>query len=883
MGNLPSAPSIGAPNVSNALPSSTAAQQNTAKVGNANPTVYPWGTPTSSSQNNSTSQPRFFFPVTIDGSRWDGLFPYRFVVIDTSKPGNPIVNYNSQNNNDSVTSDVYGKNGVFTIAFQQLSQQWVCQLPITPEQLNITDLFSITTSATLRGVIEEHNGVKFKTITASGTFGVWPSRQTVVNPPGTPSLVQSLFGGTLEALGNLQSSAQRVFNTINTGHPASKPTTVTPSKSPEGLASTGYYQAMFLQQFLEQYAEAKKIPANAGWRLVFDIPKQNQSFIVTPVQFVWQQTVNKPIQTLYTLQLKAWRRVDLKQKVSPAPPSIQTVSPGILQRILNTLTAAQQLCSSAISLIGAVTSDIEAPLEALRQTAMLVKDYAGIFQTAADLPFQLQTAFASAIGDAINTIQSINGLPVAASSNSEVAAPLAAIQQAYTQNEGLSMAAVANGQLGNAAAQLQINNPANTVFANPQANYALFSQVPVDNLVLSTAQQNDVDNALEAARALTVADLLNNRAIILKLALLLSNFFGSGDAYYNEIFGLPPPLVTAVPINIDQYEFLQSLYDVLQSYDILTATTQLDDNNIQSNMQYVAGLASEAGIEFTIPNSMILVPVPFGLTIEGIALRYLGDPQLWLDIVTLNNLKEPYIDEDGFQYPLLSNAYGRQITVGSNENLYIGQTVTLYSATQAPSVRTILGIDTLSSSSYLITLNGNPNLNNFTTIDQAYLQAYLPGTVNSQQKIYVPSNITPEATPTIVVPASTSVDPLTGLSQVDILLQSNGDIALNNYGDFRYSYGMTNIVQALQIKMGTVAGTVLLHPEFGVGIPPGTSNGSVNVQQIYSSINKQIQQDPRFAGLSNLNINLAGPKLSINMAVQLANQQGVFPITFQST
>ena len=32
---------------------------------------------------------------------------------------------------------------------------------------------AINTSATLRGVLEEHNGVKFKMINAAGSFGVW--------------------------------------------------------------------------------------------------------------------------------------------------------------------------------------------------------------------------------------------------------------------------------------------------------------------------------------------------------------------------------------------------------------------------------------------------------------------------------------------------------------------------------------------------------------------------------------------------------------------------------------------------------------------------------------------------------------------------------------
>src|SRR3984957_4465216 len=248
MSNFPTGPNLTNPQLSNQLPGGTGNQQSNKMLGNATPTVFPWGTPTSQSRNHSTSSPRFFFPITIAGDRWNKLYPYRFLVIDTTK-GNQVVNGPANSAGTSVLFNA-GSNGNFTLAFENLTNQWVFQLPITPEQLNITDLFAITTSATLRGVMEEHNGVKFKPITASGTFGVWPSRPNITAPPGTPSLVQSLFGGTLEAVGNLVNAAHNVVNTFTTGHPATKPKTIQPEESDAGLASTGYYQALFLEQFL---------------------------------------------------------------------------------------------------------------------------------------------------------------------------------------------------------------------------------------------------------------------------------------------------------------------------------------------------------------------------------------------------------------------------------------------------------------------------------------------------------------------------------------------------------------------------------------------------------------------------------------------------------
>lgn len=820
----------------------------------------------------SGSPPSTFFKfITIKPDRWDQLFPYRLIVIDSRK-GNQVVGGSA-----STSITVKGGSTNAIVNFEPLGRQWIFSLPITPGQLSIMDQYAISTTATLRGVLEEHGGLKFKMINASGTMGVWPYRQSVTNPPQSPSILQSVFGGTIEAFGNVLDQVQKVINTATGNHPANKPVSKRPEDVPGFSTSTGYYHAMALQQFLEQYAEAKKNPANVGWRLVFDIPKQNTSYVVTPMQYTWQQNATKPLEILYNFQLKGWRRIDLQEKISPTKPDIQPISPGILQRILNTISEARQATSSATNLIGAVRSDLETPLDVLRQTSLFVKDLAGVAITAADLPFQLQRDYASSIAASLailaSSISSTNSDPTVRSSLNSIVA-------SQNRSEGLTLDAVSGGQLGTAAQIAKSLDPSNNVFSQPEKNFTLMDQAPVVSLSLTDAQQAAIDQAIDDARQTTVDTLKQYRATIQQLALQLSNSFGTGSAYYNQVYGLPPPTPRIQPITLDEYDLLDNLYEVMQSYDILCATTQIDDQNKQTNMDYVAGLADTSGIPFNVPNSKILAPVPFGLTIEGIALRYLGDAQRWLEIVTLNNLRDPYIDENGFQLVLLSNATGRQITVDSQDNLYIGQRVLLMSQTQTPSARVILGIDRLSDTSFLLTLDGLPNLDNFVTADGAFLQAYLPGTVNSQQKIFIPSDLPVPNDPNIVVPPSTSGDPLTGMSKVDWLLTDTGDLAVNNYGDFRYASGITNIIQALKIKIGTKKGTVLTHPEFGLGLKAGVMNSDITVQDIYNSLTKLIEEDPRFQGLDNLQVTLNGPTLNLNMGVVLAGQSGVFPVNF---
>jgi hypothetical protein len=829
-----------------------------------------------------------FFPqLSPNPALWDKLCYYRFVVIDTFN-GNKVVGGGPQR----IIIEPLGNS---TLAFIPMDDSWEIRFPITPQQLSITDQFAINTSATLRGILEEHSGIRFKNIAIKGTFGVWPGRPSIAPQPGTPNALQSIFGNTIQAAQNVATQFTSAINNITTGSNASKPInyrpdntypnetvsvsnlTTDPNES-EGFG-TGYYQTIMLQQFLEQYAEAKRNPNNAGYRLVFDIPKQNQSFVVTPMSFNWEESVNHPMEIDYTLQLKAWRRIDLNQSPVLNQLQVTQLTPGVLQNILNTITAAQNTAAAAYALIGAVRSDVDNILNIIRQTGIFVKQLAGVALAVSDLPAQLVGDAKSTISNFASTLN-INNLFPSSPTPAVTGQQLSQIIKLTNLNEGLSPAAVANGQIGNSAAVSASLNPSNNVFANPLQNPTLFSQIPVNSLSLNNAQQNALQTELNTVNNFTVQDLKNMSNTMLTLCTQLSNSFGAGNSYYSTLFNQPAPLVRTEPMTLDEFDILQTFYSLVESYNVLTATSQLDDQQILNNMQYVQALASTSDIEFSISNSKIQVPVPYGLNVEQIAQRYLQDSQRWLEIVTLNELREPYIDESGFQYALLSNANGRNIVIGASDDLFVGQTIYLNSSTQSPSARTILDIVPLSQVSFLLTLDGLANLDNYTFADGAYIQAYLPGTVNSQNVIFVPSDL--ETTPydMISIPSSVANVNLVGLSKVDWLLDQYGDLAVTNTGDFRLAAGITNLVQALAIKFGTQVGTSLLDPTFGLGVKAGTSVNTVNASDIYLQIVQMVTADSRFSSVSGLQVTLNGPSLGINLLVGLAGVSGVFPIAF---
>jgi len=333
-------------------------------------------------------------------------------------------------------------------------------------------------------------------------------------------------------------------------------------------------------------------------------------------------------------------------------------------------------------------------------------------------------------------------------------------------------------------------------------------------------------------------------------------------------------------MTIDEFDILKKLYDSIQGIGILTINDDINQNQ-NAAYEFVRAEAEDADIPFEDSSTKIRVPVPFGLDIEQIAARYLGDQERWIEIATLNALKSPYIDEEGFFKDFLSNGDGRQFNVNSKENLFIGQDIVIFSNTQPRQRRTIINVEKINETNFLITVDGLDNLDIFTTADNAKIQAYLPGTVNSQDQIFIPSEL--PATDDLVtrpIPIAQD-DALTSLSRIDILLTDNNDIALNSFGDLRLAYGLTNLFQSLKLKFITEPGQLIRHPSYGSGVRPGISIAETSATEIYNTVSALIAQDSRYSGIDRFQVNIDGPYLDIRMTVFIANGLGVFPISFR--
>ena len=144
--------------ISNAvrLPEAFQQQKNT----NTNTGAVPW-----SSRGLDSIESAFFKPFEIDAQRWNKLYPYRLLVVDVVD--GVVISGRNGSLGGKIQTEISTSGLNYIIDQELLTGNWEARLPITPQQLQVSDTYAINTSATMRGVVEEHNGTRFKMITMS--------------------------------------------------------------------------------------------------------------------------------------------------------------------------------------------------------------------------------------------------------------------------------------------------------------------------------------------------------------------------------------------------------------------------------------------------------------------------------------------------------------------------------------------------------------------------------------------------------------------------------------------------------------------------------------------------------------------------------------------
>lgn len=794
----------------------------------------------------------------VDYLRWNQNYPYQLILV--KRDGDQYIRDNEAN-------------------------KWNFTLPISPTSVSFDMPFAIRAGAQLDGFYEQHGGAPVRNITMQGTTGVLPLKGSTQTRNFNAAL-GGIFAGTLAAAQRTAQSATGI--TV-------KPNIVSDdeflSNDNEIAKTSGYAQFRRLQEFFENYVAFKKSDKGRDYMLALAIWKDEAIYLVTPTRFTVARSAESPYEYPYQLAFRAWKRIKLNQS-GPSANLFRPVTRDAskLGKMLQSIDQARRVLEGARDTIAAVGGDIEHTIfEPLRELTFWVKDLLGIPYTIADLPVQIARDCKDAIVTAVGVMYLAQGVPDAFTNASQEAHDtFVSIADLASQTDQTTTGGINYDPHVNVPNPLVVNQyyPAsshigNTVFEDISDNYEFFNLINFSQLNVSPVLVRAVINERDRIRQKTRLDFEQQRDTMVQALADFSDLVGAGNSTFTSTYSRPTVTTTRIP-SLNDYQIMFHMNRVIMELNRLAASGETNRFKIDS-LNYVAGFATRSGIAFNVPTSKFAVPMPYGMTLEQLSTRYLGTPDRWIEIATLNGLRAPYVDEVGFDLPLLVNAQSTQVEVADSTNLFVGQQVWISSTTTTRTSGNIVYIEKISDTRSVIGINAPIDLSVYTTLAQATLHAFLPDTVNSMMQIYIPSDEEPadDDYKSKSIPGINYFDPLVEAAGVDVLLTESLDLAITPDGDCRLAVGLANVVQTARIRLSTPQGTLNRHPNFGLAIAPGVSTADVDAQALLDSCKNLFSDDPTFTGVTSAFVQKQGPGTTIAITVGVQGVVQPIPIGFK--
>lgn len=755
---------------------------------------------------------------------------------------------------------------------------WTFTLPVPPQELSLAMPMAINTTPTFGGIVEEHNGAPFRMIALSGTTGVNAERgsaKSVRSYADIQSAIKTSVNvnqAPTPTAGGIAPSGLLRLNE-NTGWLNIQP--LSAYASGEDLATTtGYYQFRLLQRFLEGYVNLKKKASGAKYRLAFAIWKDEAVYIVTPLQFEVKRSASSPLEYMYSLQLRAWKRITLESDFETEYPHEAKFSSGYMQQKLVAAQECKSFLDDAYQLYKDGQRTYNAAMNAISKAQEVARQAVGYLKVALNLGLFVTELSPELLGK----LASEEGMRWARLFGYEPALITQSTRLYRNVFGSTTPQQITTVGVGNVVA-LARKQQAITPNAAP---------VEIDSLNLSPTLRTLIENEKQSYRTLTRSDFESMRDDLMAAMAEFSASVGlsTTNQTANESTTQTVNAVTNAQTTEPSEKDYQTIFQMNRLAMVLNGMAASSKVNLNqfTPMDYVAGLATRSSIAFKVPQSKYGVPFPYGYTLEQLARDYLKDPNRWMEIATLNGLQAPYVDEVGVTVELAVNGAERTLVVELADDITVmhGQSITIASDTVPREKRVVQQVEKRDSVT-VIRVDGEPDLGKFTVNGKASIHFYRPNTVNSQMMIYIPS----DAEPTQQDYATKSIPGLANLQQmiaaggVDLQLTNAMDLAVTPDGDCKLAIGLTNLIQRVRIAFSTPPGGLLQHPDFGLGLTPGISTADLSAESILNRAREYFRSDSAFSGVQSVLVNKSGPSLAISLTLGVRGLSQLLPVTLE--
>ena len=742
-------------------------------------------------------------------------------------------------------------------------------LNIAPNNISISNVFATIVTATNDGILEENNGVVFRNIRISGTTGLLPKRnsQKRYTKPKTAGEAVSFLAANL--FPSVTGAVSNAFNSVKKAIGINKDSTLKDniSKNEKALKRTGYYQFWHLHNYLLAYSEIKKKKEAQDIVLGFGSTKDGITYVVSPVSFDISRDSGNPLLYNYNIVLKAWALVDLTLPFEPDDIDKLQIpipsKPALIKSVLSGIQDMRDAVSSVQNVLLAINSDnsdVQNYINVVGDSILLYKDMVGVANTFNDL---------------VGILKNNANLILSGSRNSLSRELNNQVQKGDETAVSLSKSFANVENLGNKSSDFNTKGAVETL-KKAIDTPSISNNIDLSDANLPNTIQSKINDKIEAAKTISAGQIKDLADKTQNLSDSIAASTGPLHPQYAKTYKLSLPSGNR-PLTEEDIILMAHLQEARTGYISTLATGEIfKERNPDPFLN--ANKVIDPTEQLPTPSSSFAVQFERGSSMERMAQKFLGDAARAKEIIILNDLKPPYIDEDGFNRNI-QFAQGRQCIVSDITNLAINQFITINGTNLVLTKRQIINIEKLGPTEYRITVNGLANLDNFTIATSPYIHARIPSTIGSGDTILIPSSETLSEVPERPTALSTRLSAAEKVFKVDVALDKNGDILVNKNSDVHRSFGYDNAVQAIRIALETEQGELEQHPNFGLGVPIGSRNSDITPADIQKMVRNQVSNDPRFVDV-NSTVQVQGSTTRLFITAKGASGTGKIPVTF---
>lgn len=430
---------------------------------------------------------------------------------------------------------------------------------------------------------------------------------------------------------------------------------------------------------------------------------------------------------------------------------------------------------------------------------------------------------------------------------------------------------------------------------NPFENAAKFynflpflAQITLEEVGLSPDEIKVRDEEIKRITELTEDDFRNALSFLRKASAISAQELGLGDPQANELLGLSPRKKRRSPtikdmIRIDNvnklYKFIEGLI-----YDLQISQKR------PPNLLAIANANQENGSQGDVLDIYLsAVPVPFEISLQHMAKKYLGGANRWFELVSVNNLQPPFVDELGEKLNLLAPGAGSSVIIPADLKTSIapGARISIGSNRIVEETRAVENVVVNENNTLVVSLSGDRDLSKFKSSEGAFVRVYKPGTTRKNDQILIP--LTNEAAAVDSSKPTPTSDSLRRLEKayinfgIDIKRDNRTrDLVIAPNGNFEKAAGVQAIRQAVLNALKTLLSELPFHPQYGVNTNIGDQFfGTTDEVVIFAEfVRTSILTDPRFESVLVNKLSSTGTGYSMELIVKIIGFDSAIPLAF---